>query len=113
MTQYALCGIHASSQPTTHVPTLCKQEVPDHCCRGPGHFEVDVDVGSSRAAASVVGLVSPVTTGQVIDMAIVLEGRDEQELPEQLLGTVRFTKVDMKSAVYLDTSTGKIHPKDT
>lgn len=83
------------------------------CCRGPGHFEVDVDVGSSRAAASVVGLVSPVTTGQVIDMAIVLEGREEQELPEQLLGTVRFTKVDMKSAAYLDTSTGKIHPKGT
>ena len=83
------------------------------CCRGPGHFEVDVDVGSSRAAASVVGLVSPVTTGQVIDMAIVLEGREEQELPEQLLGTVRFTKVDMKSAAYLDTTTGKIHPKGT
>ena len=90
-----------------------KTKVQKNLCRGPGHFEVDVDVGSSRAAASVVGLVSPVTTGQVIDMAIVLEGREEQELPEQLLGTVRFTKVDMKSAVYLDTSTGKIHPKGT
>ncbi len=82
-------------------------------CRGPGHFEVDVDVGSSRAAASVVGLVSPVTTSLIIDMAIVLEGREEQELPEQLLGVVRFDKVDMKSAAYLDVNTGKVHPKGT
>ena len=82
-------------------------------CRGPGHFEVDVDVGSSRAAASVVGLVSPVTTSLIIDMAIVLEGREDQELPEQLLGTVRFTKVDMKSAAYLDINTNKVYPKGT
>ena len=82
-------------------------------CRGPGHFEVDVDVGSSRAAASVVGLVSPVTTSLIIDMAIVLEGREEQELPEQLLGTVRFAQVDMKSAAWLDTNTNKVFPKGT
>lgn len=82
-------------------------------CRGPGHFEVDVDVGSSRTAASVVGLVSPVTTSLIIDMAIVLEGREEQELPEQLLGTVRFAQVNMKSAAWLNTNTGKVFPKHT
>ena len=84
-----------------------------HLCRGPGHFEVDVDVGSSRAAASVVGLVSPVTTSLIIDMAIVLEGREDQELPEQLLGTVRFAQVDMKSAAWLDVNTGKVFAKGT
>ena len=72
-----------------------------------------MDVGSSRAAASVVGLVSPVTTSLIIDMAIVLEGREDQELPEQLLGTVRFAQVDMKSAAWLDTNTGKVYPKGT
>ena len=46
-------------------------------------------------------------------MAIVLEGREDQELPEQLLGTVRFTKVDMKSAAYLDINTNKVYPKGT
>lgn len=60
-----------------------------------------------------MGLVSPVTTSLVIDMAIVLEGRDEQELPEQLLGTVRFAQVNMKSAAWLDVNTGKVYPKGT
>ncbi|KAL3141693.1 hypothetical protein ABBQ32_004380 [Trebouxia sp. C0010 RCD-2024] len=106
-------GSWVIKQAVGNTPVLLGKKLTTRYYRGPGHFEVDVDVGSSRAAASVVGLVSPVTTGQVIDMAIVLEGREEHELPEHLLGTVRFTKVDMKSAAYLDTATGKIHPKGT
>lgn len=77
-------------------------------CRGPGYFEVDVDVGSSRAAATAVGLVSGATTSLVIDMAILLEGRSAEELPEQLLGTVRFSHLDMKGAPFFDPQTGII-----
>lgn len=43
-------------------------------CRGPRYFEVDIDVGSSKSAASVVGLVQGALKGLVIDMAITLEG---------------------------------------
>ena len=78
--------------------------------RGPGYFEVDVDVGSSRAAATAVGLVSGATTSLVIDMAILLEGRSAEELPEQLLGTVRFSHLDMKGAPFFDPQTGIICP---
>ena len=42
--------------------------------RGPNYFEVDIDVGSSRSAASVVGLVQGALKGLVIDMAITMEG---------------------------------------
>lgn len=42
--------------------------------RGPNYFEVDIDVGSSKSAASVVGLVQGALKGLVIDMAITLEG---------------------------------------
>lgn len=42
--------------------------------RGPRYFEVDIDVGSSKSAASVVGLVQGALKGLVIDMAITLEG---------------------------------------
>lgn len=55
-----------------------------------------MDVGSSRAANSVVGIVHGATNHMVIDMAIVLEGHSEEELPEALLGTVRFSHLDMK-----------------
>ncbi|DBA89089.1 hypothetical protein WJX77_009682 [Trebouxia sp. C0004] len=106
-------GSWVIKQAVGNTPVLLGKKLTTHYYRGPGHFEVDVDVGSSRAAASVVGLVSPVTTSLIIDMAIVLEGREEQELPEQLLGVVRFDKVDMKSAAYLDINTGKVHPKGT
>lgn len=42
--------------------------------RGPNYFEVDIDVGSSKSAASVVGLVQGALKGLVIDMAITMEG---------------------------------------
>ena len=65
-------------------------------CRGSNYFEVDVDVGSSRAANSVVGMVQGATNHMIIDMAVVLEGHNEEELPEAVLGTVRFSHLDMK-----------------
>lgn len=58
-------------------------------CRGPGYMEVDIDVGSSSVAATVVNLVQGATKSLVVDMGIVLEGHSSEELPESLLGTVR------------------------
>ena len=56
--------------------------------RGPGYMEVDIDVGSSSVAATVVNLVQGATKSLVVDMGIVLEGHSPEELPESLLGTV-------------------------
>lgn len=42
--------------------------------RGPNYIEVDVDVGSSRSAANVVGLVQGALKSLVIDLAVLLEG---------------------------------------
>ena len=44
-------------------------------CRGPNYIEVDVDVGSSRSAASVVSLVQGALSSLVVDLAVLLEGR--------------------------------------
>ena len=55
----------------------------DACCawgRGPNYFEVDIDVGSSKSAASVVGLVQGALKGLVIDMAITMEGHSKVAL---------------------------------
>lgn len=43
-------------------------------CRGANYIEVDVDVGSSRSAANVVGLVQGALKSLVIDLAVLLEG---------------------------------------
>ena len=42
--------------------------------RGANYIEVDVDVGSSRSAANVVGLVQGALKTLVIDLAVLLEG---------------------------------------
>lgn len=44
------------------------------CCRGQNYIEVDVDVGSSRTAANVVGTVQGSLKSLVIDLAVLLEG---------------------------------------
>ena len=48
-----------------------------HRCRGPRYLEVDLDVGSSRSASHVVGLVNGALKSLTIDLAIVLEGRSQ------------------------------------
>jgi hypothetical protein len=39
-----------------------------------------------------------------VDLAFLLEGQRPAELPEQLLGAVRFTHLDMGAAIPLDIS---------
>ena len=66
--------------------------------RGPNYFEVDIDIGSNRAARNVVGLVAGTTKTVVVDMGILMEGHVEDELPERLLGTVQLYRIDMDKA---------------
>ncbi len=100
----------SSWQGQSHAHATRHAEAECVACRGPGYFEMDVDVGSSRSAATAVGLVSGATKSMVIDMGVLLEGKTPEQLPEQLLGTVRFSRLDMKQAPYFDTQTGIMHP---
>ena len=50
------------------------------------YFEIDVDIGSSYAACSVVNLVKGATKSMVIDFGVLIEGKAEDELPERLIG---------------------------
>ena len=52
----------------------CGMDFPN---RGARYLEVDVDVGSSRTAASVVGLVQGAITTLVVDIAVLLEGHEQ------------------------------------
>ncbi|MCO5561854.1 hypothetical protein L7F22_015479 [Adiantum nelumboides] len=64
-----------------------------------GNFlEIDVDIGSSSVARSIINLVLGHVTSLVVDMAVLIEGREESELPEYLLGTIRINRVELQSA---------------
>ncbi|XP_017421374.2 protein ENHANCED DISEASE RESISTANCE 2-like [Vigna angularis] len=65
-------------------------------------FEIDVDIGSSSVARSVIGLVLGYVTSLVVDLAILIEAKEESELPEYLLGTVRLNRLKPESAVPLE-----------
>ncbi|KAI3446803.1 hypothetical protein Pfo_003468 [Paulownia fortunei] len=65
-------------------------------------LEIDVDIGSSSVARGVIGLVLGYVTSIVVDLAIVIEAKEEAELPEYILGTVRLNRVQIDSAVLLE-----------
>ncbi|XP_051150527.1 protein ENHANCED DISEASE RESISTANCE 2-like [Andrographis paniculata] len=61
-------------------------------------LEIDVDIGSSSVAKSVIGLVLGYVTSIVVDLAMVIEGKEESELPEYILGTIRLNRVQLDTA---------------
>ncbi|KAH0970231.1 hypothetical protein GBA52_022387 [Prunus armeniaca] len=65
-------------------------------------LEIDVDIGSSSVARSVIGLVLGYVTSIVVDLAILIEAKEEAELPEYILGTVRLNRLKLDSAVRLE-----------
>ncbi|XP_027918766.1 protein ENHANCED DISEASE RESISTANCE 2-like isoform X3 [Vigna unguiculata] len=65
-------------------------------------LEIDVDIGSSSVARSVIGLVLGYVTSLVVDLAILIEAKEEPELPEYILGTVRLNRLKLESAVPLE-----------
>lgn len=68
---------------------------------GETYFELVVDVGSSSVAGSILGVVKGYATSISIDLAFLLEGQEEQYLPERILGSLRLVKPDIDMCVKL------------
>lgn len=67
--------------------------------RGTNYLEVEIDVSSSTVARGVVSLVLGYLTNLVIEMAFVIQGNTEEELPELLVGTCRLNHLDASKSV--------------
>ena len=80
--------------------------------RGKNYFEADVDIGASSVAASITNLVCGATKSLTLDMGILIEGQEPKHLPEQLIGTIRLDRLDLKSAAYLDETLGTVIKPD-
>lgn len=93
-------------------PVLLGQKLATRYFRGPNYFEVDVDITSNTVANSVTSLVVGAITSLVVDLAPLVEGQGESELPERLIGSVRFEHLDLKTAAYLDDESGRIYKND-
>ncbi|PKA55689.1 hypothetical protein AXF42_Ash011981 [Apostasia shenzhenica] len=67
--------------------------------RGQNYLELGVNIGSSTVARGVVSLVLGYLSNLVIEMAFLIQGNTEEELPEFLLGTCRLNHLDASKAV--------------
>lgn len=80
-------------------PCLLGKAVDCNYIRGPKYLEIDVDIGSSTVANGVLGLVIGVITTLVVDMAFLVQANTADELPERLIGAVRVSHIELKSAI--------------
>lgn len=62
------------------------------------YFEVDIDIGSSTVANSIVRFVLGYVRNLVVDLCFLVEGKSMSELPEELIGTSRISHLDPDSA---------------
>eukprot|EP00472_Partenskyella_glossopodia_P011432 CAMPEP_0197526726 /NCGR_PEP_ID=MMETSP1318-20131121/19110_1 /TAXON_ID=552666 /ORGANISM="Partenskyella glossopodia, Strain RCC365" /LENGTH=710 /DNA_ID=CAMNT_0043081037 /DNA_START=346 /DNA_END=2478 /DNA_ORIENTATION=+ len=76
-------------------PALLGQKIA--CCysRGPDYLEIDVDIASSYVAQKILGVVQGYCKTLQVDLGFFIEGRCVEELPECVLGAVRFHHVDL------------------
>lgn len=64
---------------------------------GPGYLEVDIDVASNSTARNITGLCVGMITRLQVDLGFLFEGHSEDELPEELLGTVRIINLPINA----------------
>ncbi|KAI0493461.1 hypothetical protein KFK09_023578 [Dendrobium nobile] len=68
---------------------------------GRNYLELCVDVGSSTVARGVASLVLSYLSNLVIEMAFLIQGNSQEELPEFLLGTCRLNYLDATKAIHV------------
>ncbi|KAL5569329.1 hypothetical protein UlMin_025904 [Ulmus minor] len=78
---------------------LVGQQLETHYFRGKNYFELDIDAGSSTIARGVVSLVLGYLNNLVIEMAFLIQGNTEEELPEVLLGTCKVNHLDASKSL--------------
>ncbi|CAH9122425.1 unnamed protein product [Cuscuta epithymum] len=73
-------------------------------CTGDNFIEVDIDIGSSVVANAIVHLAFNYLTKLTVDIAFLIESQTQSELPERILGAVRFSELDPASARIVEVS---------
>jgi hypothetical protein len=81
-----------------NAPAIIGRKLSQRYYYGPRYMEVDIDVGSSLTARKIMGSVLSNAKGMTFDMAFVLQGEDERQLPERILGSLRLFKADLSAA---------------
>jgi len=80
-------------------PAIMGKKINLHYFRGPGYIEIDVDLGTSAVAGSILSVFKGyATTIGAADMCLLLEGHSEDELPEEILASFRMIRPNLGQA---------------
>lgn len=79
-------------------PVLLGKKLNINYYRGPNYFELCLDTGSDPVADRVIRMCRGYARALDVDVAIVLQGENEGELPERVLGLVKFNHVELTRA---------------
>jgi len=85
-------GSYFASRAIGSKPAILGTKITTEYYKGDNWFEVCVDVGSSRVAGTLMGVVKSYATSLVIDLAFLFESQSYEELPEVILGGCRIEK---------------------
>jgi len=69
-----------------------------HSNPGKNYYEVDIDVSSASAAASIYSVVKGQARNLIIDLSFLMEGQEVETLPEVLLAAARIIHIDVEHA---------------
>jgi len=86
----------------SNVPALIGNKLTTSYIHGPNYFELDIDITSSLTANTIWSVVSGVTASLVIDLAWVIQGNTIEELPEQIFGTIRLSRIVLNPELVRD-----------
>jgi len=99
-------------------PVLLGQKLKTKYFRGIGaggcsYFECDVDITSNSVANSVTRLVVNSITSLVVDLAPLVEGQSGDELPERLIGSIRYEHLNLRMSSVWDEDKGTVVARPT
>eukprot|EP00980_Cylindrotheca_fusiformis_P024624 scaffold12169_cov132-Cylindrotheca_fusiformis.AAC.12 len=78
-------------------PSVLGTKIQQHYYRGDRYFEMIVDIASDPVAQRVVKLALGFAKTLVTDICFVLEGTDNETLPERIFGGVTLKYIDLKN----------------
>ncbi|CAJ1934250.1 unnamed protein product [Cylindrotheca closterium] len=76
-------------------PSIIGKKIKQYYILGERYMEVVVDISSDSIAQRIVRLALGYSSKLVTDIMYVLEGKDEEELPERIFGGLQLRKIDL------------------
>eukprot|EP00526_Cylindrotheca_closterium_P030190 CAMPEP_0113630446 /NCGR_PEP_ID=MMETSP0017_2-20120614/15817_1 /TAXON_ID=2856 /ORGANISM="Cylindrotheca closterium" /LENGTH=366 /DNA_ID=CAMNT_0000540907 /DNA_START=197 /DNA_END=1297 /DNA_ORIENTATION=+ /assembly_acc=CAM_ASM_000147 len=78
-------------------PSIIGKKIKQYYILGERYMEVVVDISSDSIAQRIVRLALGYSSRLVTDIMYVLEGKDEETLPERIFGGVQLRKIDLEN----------------